>query len=231
MTYVRDLPYFPQDIPAEQRSSFTPDEIDEQHYNAEKSRRSTGGVTIKPFTGRNDPPLRVMERQHLPLGHPDRIPYEERMYQFFRNYRIDVERGRIACSDEEYSCVLRHEEIYKSFWLGSTEIDDWDISQAYKVPITRKNWGYVWRYYVSEDEDTREIARLTLLKDRRRRSYTYSPINIPEKYAEYAKALGMTPPYDEKGYAEYLENVQKSWDEAHKSGQWTVEYYGRAKSC
>ena len=231
MTYVRDLPYFPQDIPAEQRSSFTPDEIDEQHYNAEKSRRSTGGVTIKPFTGRNDPPLRVMERQHLPLGHPDRIPYEERMYQFFRNYRLDVEHGKIACSNEEYRSVLRHEEIYKSLWLGSIKICDWETLQEYEVQITRKNWSYVWKFYTSDDEDTRAKARLALLKERRKHRDMYSPIHIPAKYTEYAKALGMTPPYDEKGYAKYRENVQKSWDEAHKSGQWTVEYYGRAKSC
>ena len=216
----KDLAGLPQ-IP-EIRSSMTRDEIDEMWYNAE---HSYPAITIKPFTGKNEPPLRPMQRQHLPLGHPDRIPYEERMYMFFRDYRIDVERGRIACSNEEYRSVLRHEEIYKSLWWGSTKICDWETLNDYEVPITRKNWGYVWRYYTSDDEDTRAIAKLALLKDRRKHSIMYSPIHIPEEYTEYTKALGMTPPYDEKGSAEYLANVQKSWDEAHKSGQWVETKY------
>ena len=110
----KDLADFPQDIPNIPAMG-TPDEIDEMWYNAEHSYRP---ITIKPFAGKNDPPLRVMDRQHLPAGHEDFIPYEERMYQFFRNYRLDVERGKIACSNEEYRCVLIREDYYKALWLS-----------------------------------------------------------------------------------------------------------------
>ena len=138
----------------------TPDEIDEMWHNAE---HSYPAVTIKPFTGRNDAPLRPMKRQHLPLGHPDRIPYEERMYQFYRNYRIDVERGRIACSNEAYQDVLEREDYYRSLWLGEVKLDYGitSIPINIKEPESRRAF---FTYYWSKDPEAREEARKTLFR-------------------------------------------------------------------
>ena len=138
----------------------TPDEIDEMWHNAEHSYPK---VVIKPFTGRNDAPLRPMKRQHLPLGHPDRVPYEERMYQFFRNYRVDVERGRIACSNEEYRNVLEREDYYRSLWLGEVKLDYGitSIPIDIKEPESRRAF---FIYYWSKDPEARKEARRTLFR-------------------------------------------------------------------
>ena len=156
---LRDLAGLPQDIPTIPAMG-TPDEVDEMWHNAEHSYPQ---VVIKPFTGRNDAPLRPMQRQHLPLGHPDRIPYEERMYQFFRNYRIDVERGRIACSNEEYRNVLVREDYYKSLWLGETILHYGITSIPIDItePESRRAFlTYTW----SKDPEAKEEARRTLFR-------------------------------------------------------------------
>ena len=155
----KEIADFPQDIPNIPAMG-TPDEIDEMWYNAE---HSYPAITIKPFTGKNEPPLRPMQRQHLPLGHPDRIPYEERMYQFFRNYRIDVERGRIACSNEEYRSVLVHEDYYKSLWLGEAHLTYiiTDIPVDITEPESRRAFLI---YHWSKDPEAKKEAEKTLFR-------------------------------------------------------------------
>ncbi|MBR0185765.1 MAG: hypothetical protein IJQ24_07025 [Synergistaceae bacterium] len=222
----KDLPEFPQDIP-EIPAMGTPDEIDEMWYNAE---HSYPAITIKPFTGKNEPPLRPMQRQHLPLGHSDRIPYEERMYQFFRNYRLDVERGRIACSDEEYDIAYIHEEIYRAIWFGHLKVDNNDCGYV-DVEITRKNWKHVWEYYVGSNKEVKTRAWLLLLKDRRRYKDRFNPVKIPEENAELAKSLGMSFPYDDEDYAEYVKAVEASNARYYaEHPEITVTYYGGKKS-
>ena len=96
------------------KSDYDPDEqFYPEHYCAP--------ITFKPFTGKNEPPLKRMERQHLPLGHPDRLSFEERCYRFFRDYRVDVERGRIACSDKNYKYADAYEQYYKALVDGICE--------------------------------------------------------------------------------------------------------------
>lgn len=154
----KDLAGLPQ-IP-EIRSSMTRDEIDEMWYNAEHSYPK---ITIKPFTGKNEAPLRPMQRQHLPLGHPDRIPYEERMYMFFRDYRIDVERGRIACSDDEYRNALAHEDYYDSLYRKETKL----FWRAHTVRIdisSPESRRAFFTYHWSKDPEAQESAYRTLLR-------------------------------------------------------------------
>ena len=150
----------------------TPDEIDEMWYNAEHSYPK---ITIKPFTGKDEPPLRPMQRQHLPLGHPDRIPYEERMYMFFRNYRIDVERGRIAASNEAWHCANIHEQYYKALWDGYAEIfNGW--TGYVRIELKPEARSAYCTYCFSNDTKKLKMAWKYLVQFKYRESdYVYLP--------------------------------------------------------
>ena len=96
------------------RSDYDPDEqFDAEHYCAP--------ITFKQFAGKDEPPLQRMKRQNLPLEHPDRLSFEERCYRFFRDYRVDVEHGRIACSNKVYKYACAYEEYYHALMEGIYE--------------------------------------------------------------------------------------------------------------
>ena len=141
--------------------AFSPSEIEEGHYNAEQSR---GGVNIKEFTERNEPPIRRMERQHLPLGHADRLSYEERMYRFFRDYRSDIEHGRVATDNETYHRVNVYTHYYKELFLGEASVN-FDGIYSVPVDITAPESLRAFKvYYWGKTEEERELAHQTLLR-------------------------------------------------------------------
>ena len=141
--------------------TFTLAEIEEGHYNA---MHSLGGVSIKPFTGKNEQPLRRMERQHLPLGHEARLSYEERMYRLFRDYRSDIEHGRIAASKEEYHRVNKYTYYYQELFLQEAQVM---FDENYSVPVdisTPKGHRAYQAYYWCKTPADRESALRTLLR-------------------------------------------------------------------
>ena len=140
--------------------AFTPAEIEEGNYNA---KHSQGGVSIKPFTGKNERPLRIMQRQHLPLGHEDRLSYEERMYRFFRDYRSDIEHGRVAADNETYHRVNVYTYYYKELFLGEASVK---FDEIYSVPvdITSSDGLRAYKlYHWGKTEADRETGRKILL--------------------------------------------------------------------
>lgn len=83
------------------------------------------------------------------------------MYQFFRNYRIDVERGKIACSDEEYHNVLEHENYYETLCSGSMSLYYGITSIPIDITEPDSRRAFL-TYYWSKDPEAREAARKTL---------------------------------------------------------------------
>ena len=78
---------------------------------------------MKPRPITVNKPLRVMERQYLPLDDEHRLSFVERLYRFYRDYRVDAERGRIDCSDKDYYCAVDHERYYHALSFGSIRLD------------------------------------------------------------------------------------------------------------
>ena len=120
------------------RGDYDPDEqFNPDHYCAP--------ITFKPFVGKNEPPIHRAERQHLPAGHPDKLSFEERCYGFFRDYRVDVERGRIACNNKEYKYACAYEQYYLGLTQGIYErvpmdedFEDWSCGRCRVVKDRRE---------------------------------------------------------------------------------------------
>ena len=138
-------------------------DVDEEWAMAENI---VGNIWFKPFTGKNEPPLRRMERQHLPEWHEDFMSYEERMYRFFMHYRADVEHGRIACSNAEWHCASCYERYYQALASGHARVSNGDMKYI-EVNITPKNRKAYFLYCFSKDKKAYKEAWKTLMQCRR----------------------------------------------------------------
>ena len=112
--------------------------IGNSDYDPDEQFYDTTPVKIKPYTGTTEKPLRLMERQRVSKGDDYWLSFEERLFRFYHNYRVDVESGRLACSNEDYWCAVKHEQYYELLSHGWTVLYN-EYGRREIVHVTREN--------------------------------------------------------------------------------------------